>query len=201
VIHLTFTGYRSTIAGGWVASLPPDEAAIERILASLAPRLFPDHIGRELCYQLRQHKSGVGTTELNVPPNIDPVAGTSGQWQTAIQGEVARLHTTCKAIAATAALQPAAILSAWDAIERQVHDPSFLTSGAYRRDLKGKRLLNLFWQHLRTTSRYPGDEETLTNDFVDTVRRVYGTAPPLTFPDFEELADRVRAVLNPVVIP
>ena len=97
--------------------------------------------------------------------------------------------------------EPSQELSAGPTLVREpgsrVDNPSTTTersdhlTGAYRRDLKGKRLLNLLWRHLRSSCGYPEDEVSLADDLVAAVRRAYGATPAHTFPDFDRLAQRL----------
>jgi hypothetical protein len=197
LIHELFEEYRRTLTVPWVAGLPADQAAIDTALQSVAPRLFNDHIGRTLCGQLRQHKMSLGPTELNVPPGIDPLAGTVAQWHAGINVQIAQLHATCGSIVTSVEFQAAAVTARWGVIDAPVRAPAFLTSGVYRRDLKGKRLLNLFWQHLQNGCHYPATEDDLADDLIATARRAYRTVPQYTFADFDQLAARLQAASGP----
>jgi hypothetical protein len=194
LIHEVFEEYRRTLGDPWVAGLPANQPAIDIALQTISPRLFNDHIGRTVCGQLRQHKKTLGATELNVPAGIDPLAGTVAQWHAGIQAQITQLHATCSSIAGAAEFQVAAITARWAAIEHSVQAATFLTTGEYRRDLKGKRLLNLFWKYLWNTCHYPATEDDLANDLIATTRRMYRTTPDRTFDDFDQLAARLRTV-------
>ncbi|MHC5539565.1 hypothetical protein ACYOEI_15210 [Singulisphaera rosea] len=193
LIHGLFENYRGTINKPWVADLPADQGAIDTALRVLSPRLFIDHIGRTLCRQLRQHKTSLGATELNVPAGIDPLASTVAEWQAGIQGQIAQMHATCNAVINSPEFQVAEITDRWAGIEQTIQAPAFLTSGEYLRDLKGKRLLDLFWNYLHNTCQYPATKDDLANDLIATTRRDYHTSPAHSFADFDSLNLRLRA--------
>jgi len=200
LIHELFDDYRRTVAAGWVGRLLPDAAAVDAVLQAEARRLFNDHVGRTLCGELRRHKGTLGNTEINVPP-VDPLAGTAAQWQAEIQAQITRLHATCAAVAATPDFQAINVLAAWGTIEAAVTQPVYLASGRYRQEMKGKRLLNLLWEHLRRHCGYPGTQDRLTDDLVGTARRVYQSVPHYTFADFDNLANRLRIATGVPTIP
>jgi hypothetical protein len=200
VLHERLAEYRRTIAAGWVATLPPDVPAIEAMLRGVAPRLFNDHIARTLCGHLRRHKTTLGTTEINIP-TVDPLAGTAVQWQAGIQGMIAQLHATCAGITMAPEFQQPAILAEWTRIENIVRAPGYLTSDLYRQEIKGKRLLNLVWDHLRGNCGYPGTQEDFTDDLVITVRTIYRTSPQFRFVDFDNLANRLRVAVGIPPVP
>lgn len=201
VIHELFDEYRNTVTAGWKDRLPSDVAAIDGMLQTLAPRLFNDHMGRILCGKLRRYKGTLGVTELNVPPGIDPLAGSAAQWQAAIHAQIVQLQTTCGAITSAPEFEQAAMAAAWTTLEQEIREPHFLNSGEYRRELKGKRLLNLFWDQIRGTCGYPGKEDELTNDLVSTIRRTYHTTAQYTFADFDRLANRLRIASGGAATP
>lgn len=197
LIHELFDEYRGTIT---VGGLPPDAVAIDAILQAEARRLFNDHIGRTLCGELRRHKRTLGNTEINVP-KVDPLAGTAVQWRNEIQAQITQLHATCGAVVATPDFQAANVLAAWGKIEALVNQPAYLASGRYRREIKGKRLLNLLWEYLRSRCGYSGTQDRLTGDLVNTARRVYRSVPHYTFADFDNLANRLRIAMGLPTIP
>jgi hypothetical protein len=98
-------------------------------------------------------------------------------------------------------LQPPQVVARWINIEQHVRHPDFLTSGAYRRELKGKRLLNLLWEHMRSQYGFPGDEGTFHTDLVKAASSLYGTDARFIFPDCEQLAVRIRTILGVVATP
>jgi len=196
LLHEQFEDFRRTVPRGWVAKLPDDAARIEAMLRALAPRLFNDHIAHVLHYRLRTLKGALGKSELNEPKGVDPLAGTADQWRTALQTKIRELRATCAAITAAPEFKEAAVAAAWAEIEGGVRDPAFLTSGDYRRDLKGKRLMNLLWSHLQRYCGLPEEEDEFKHQLVDTARRVYATVPGYTFPDLERLAARLQAALG-----
>jgi hypothetical protein len=200
LIHELFEEYRRTIAAVWVGSLPPDAPAIEAVLQVAACRLFNDHVGRLLCGELRRHKTTLGNTEINIPA-VDPLAGTPADWQAGIQAQIAQLQMTCAAVTATPHFQAPNVLAAWTRIEGVVTDPAFLASGQYRQEMKGKRLINLFCEHLRRHCHYPGTEDRLTEDLITTARRVYRSVTAYTFTDFDNLANRLRVAAGLPTIP
>ena len=195
VIHDAFEEYRRTLNLSWVQNLSTTESEIEAVLHSQAARLYNDHIGKTLCYELRSHKTTIGPTEINIPGGIDPLVGTEIEWQNAIASMIGKMHSACHAIVVHPAFQRVNVIQTWTRLEQQVRDPAFLQSGQFRRDLNGKLLLNLLWQHLRQDCRYPGNKKDFIEDLVQSFFRLYEPNSAFVIAEFEDLVQRIRALL------
>jgi hypothetical protein len=170
------------------ASLPQSRPDVESLLHSCANKMLEDHAGWLTYYYYLVSKLGPLRLRLS---GLGGILQTRQNWIEHLQQECSRLSQATLTMSQIAEFDAPEIENFYDQKLDEIRQPSFLTSGQYLRDLRGKELLGTLYERVKTM----GFAKMKKADFQEKLIQALGQEYSYGYfdpDDFDELAKRLE---------
>lgn len=192
VVLSFFNEVRAAPKGAWANTLPTTEADVSTLLEQLATPFLDNHAAGVLRSELVRQINLVGSLSYGpTSPSPQPGANspTQAEWLPVLIAEANRLRSVCVGVNSLPHLQSADITARYATLLTQCHDPAFLTTGDFLREMGGKELVAALSRQLHGLGARGLDKDQLADKLVAVLSRIYSPNTLFQPDDFSELAN------------